>query len=61
MTMISLNPTILKGLCLTLWFYMCCSSDGKLLASLGSGGPCRVWDVSSSMVLSSLPNENVSN
>ncbi|XP_047151261.1 SEC12-like protein 2 isoform X2 [Vigna umbellata] len=34
------------------------SSDGKLLASLGSGGPCRVWDVSSSMVLSTLPNEN---
>ncbi|KAL3011516.1 hypothetical protein AAZX31_07G201900 [Glycine max] len=34
------------------------SSDGKLLASLGSGGPCKVWDVSSSMVLSSLSNEN---
>ncbi|XP_014509601.1 SEC12-like protein 2 isoform X1 [Vigna radiata var. radiata] len=34
------------------------SSDGKLLASLGSGGPCRVWDISSSMVLSTLPNEN---
>ncbi|KAL2344741.1 hypothetical protein Fmac_006026 [Flemingia macrophylla] len=37
------------------------SSDGKLLASLGSGGPCRVWDVSSSMVLASLSNENREN
>ncbi|KAK7362559.1 hypothetical protein VNO77_04675 [Canavalia gladiata] len=34
------------------------SSDGKLLVSLGSGGPCRVWDVSSSIVLASLSNEN---
>lgn len=34
------------------------SSDGKLLVSLGSGGPCRVWDLSSSIVLTSLPNEN---
>ncbi|KAI4313780.1 hypothetical protein L6164_026734 [Bauhinia variegata] len=34
------------------------SSDGKLLASLGSAGPCRVWDLSSTMVLTSLPNEN---
>ncbi|RYR14256.1 hypothetical protein Ahy_B04g070825 isoform C [Arachis hypogaea] len=34
------------------------SSDGKLLVSLGSGGPCRVWDISSSIVLTSLPNEN---
>ncbi|TKY59026.1 SEC12 protein 2 [Spatholobus suberectus] len=34
------------------------SSDGKLLVSLVSGGPCRVWDVSSSIVLASLSNEN---
>ncbi|XP_057422281.1 SEC12-like protein 2 [Lotus japonicus] len=34
------------------------SSDGKWIVSLGSGGPCRVWDVSSSIVLASLSNEN---
>ncbi|KAI4357644.1 hypothetical protein L6164_001580 [Bauhinia variegata] len=34
------------------------SSDGKLLVSLGSAGPCRVWDLSSTMVLTSLSNEN---
>ncbi|KAI9079819.1 hypothetical protein K1719_038229 [Acacia pycnantha] len=34
------------------------SSDGKLLVSLGSGGPCRVWDVSSSTVLTSLSSKN---
>ncbi|XP_028758131.1 SEC12-like protein 2 [Neltuma alba] len=34
------------------------SSDGKLLVSLGSGGPCRVWDVSSSMVLTSISSKN---
>ncbi|RDX70186.1 SEC12-like protein 2, partial [Mucuna pruriens] len=37
------------------------SSDGKLLVSLGSGGPCRVWDVSSSIVLASLSIENCEN
>lgn len=58
---VSINPVICEGLCLTVWFCLSCSSDGKLLASLGSGGPCKVWDVSSSMVLSSLSNENVSN
>ncbi|XP_004505275.1 SEC12-like protein 2 [Cicer arietinum] len=34
------------------------SSDGKLIASLGGGGPCRVWDISSAMVLATLTNEN---
>ncbi|KAK9138433.1 hypothetical protein Sjap_009027 [Stephania japonica] len=36
-----------------------CSSDGKLLVSLGSGGPHRVWDVESSKVVASLSKENV--
>ncbi|KAJ7954235.1 SEC12-like protein 2 [Quillaja saponaria] len=34
------------------------SSDGRFLVSLGSGGPCRVWDVTSSAVLASLSKEN---
>ncbi|KAK9276211.1 hypothetical protein L1049_005742 [Liquidambar formosana] len=34
------------------------SLDGKFLVSLGSGGPCRVWDVTSSGVVASLPKEN---
>ncbi|XP_054793608.1 SEC12-like protein 2 [Prosopis cineraria] len=34
------------------------SSDGKLLVSLGSGGPCRVWDASSSTVLASISSKN---
>ncbi|XP_028797306.1 SEC12-like protein 2 [Neltuma alba] len=34
------------------------SSDGKLLVSLGSGGPCRVWDVSLSTVLTSMSSKN---
>ncbi|KAF5727665.1 hypothetical protein HS088_TW22G01361 [Tripterygium wilfordii] len=34
------------------------SPDGKFLISLGRGGPGRVWDVSSSMVVASLPKEN---
>lgn len=37
------------------------SPDGKFLVSLGSGSPCRVWDVESSAVVASLPKENVSN
>ncbi|KAF9594929.1 hypothetical protein IFM89_035493 [Coptis chinensis] len=34
------------------------SSDGKYLVSLGSGSSCRVWDVSSSKIVASLPKEN---
>ncbi|KAK9091175.1 hypothetical protein Sjap_024352 [Stephania japonica] len=34
------------------------SSDGKLLISLGSGGPPRVWDVESSKAVASLSKEN---
>ncbi|KAF3432184.1 hypothetical protein FNV43_RR26923 [Rhamnella rubrinervis] len=34
------------------------SPDGKLLVSLGSGGPCRVWDITSSAVVASLQKEN---
>ncbi|XP_042503062.1 SEC12-like protein 2 [Macadamia integrifolia] len=34
------------------------SSDGKLLVSLGNGGPCRVWDVTLSTVIASLPKES---
>ncbi|KAJ4960601.1 hypothetical protein NE237_020511 [Protea cynaroides] len=34
------------------------SSDGKFLVSLGNGGPCRVWDVTSSTVVASLPKES---
>ncbi|KAF7827672.1 SEC12-like protein 2 [Senna tora] len=34
------------------------SSDGKLLVSLGSGGPCRVWELSSSTVLTSISSKN---
>ena len=29
---------------------MSCSPDGKFLVSLGSGGPGRVWDLTSSTV-----------
>lgn len=36
------------------------SPDGKLLVSLGNGG-CRVWDVTSSKAVASLPKGNVSN
>ncbi|GAB2296966.1 hypothetical protein Dimus_031070 [Dionaea muscipula] len=34
------------------------SLDGKFLVSVGGGGPCRVWDVTSSKVVASLPKEN---
>ncbi|CAJ2678653.1 unnamed protein product [Trifolium pratense] len=34
------------------------SFDGKLIVSLGGGGPCRVWDVSSAIALATLANEN---
>ncbi|KAH7516344.1 hypothetical protein FEM48_Zijuj10G0125100 [Ziziphus jujuba var. spinosa] len=34
------------------------SHDGKLLVSLGGGGPCRVWDVTSSSVVTSLRKQN---
>ncbi|KAF8399000.1 hypothetical protein HHK36_014867 [Tetracentron sinense] len=34
------------------------SFDGKFLVSLGSGGPCRVWDLTSSTIVASLPKEN---
>ncbi|KAK9106110.1 hypothetical protein Scep_022954 [Stephania cephalantha] len=34
------------------------SFDGKLLVSLGRGGPPRVWDVESSKVVASLSKEN---
>lgn len=40
---------------------MCCSPDGKFLASVGSGGPARVWDVSSSMPVAALQKEKVRN
>lgn len=38
-----------------------CSPDGKFLVSLGSGGPGRVWDLTSSTAVASLPKENVRN
>ena len=38
---------------------MSCSPDGKFLVSLGSGGPGRVWDLTSSTVAASLLKENV--
>lgn len=34
------------------------SIDGKYLVSVGSGGPCKVWDVTSSRAVASLPKEN---
>ncbi|XP_058092610.1 SEC12-like protein 2 [Magnolia sinica] len=34
------------------------SSGGKIVASLGSSGPCRVWDLTSLMVVANLPGEN---
>ncbi|KAF9618778.1 hypothetical protein IFM89_002646 [Coptis chinensis] len=34
------------------------SSDENYLVSLGSGSSCRVWDVSSSKIVASLPKEN---
>ncbi|RVW17016.1 SEC12-like protein 2 [Vitis vinifera] len=34
------------------------SPDGKFLVSLGSGGPGRVWDLTSSTAIASLPKEN---
>ncbi|KAJ4709731.1 SEC12-like protein 2 [Melia azedarach] len=34
------------------------SPDGKYLVSLGNRGPARVWDVTSSTVVASLPKEN---
>ncbi|KAJ7942996.1 SEC12-like protein 2 [Quillaja saponaria] len=37
------------------------SSDGRFLVSLGSGGPCRVWDMASSAVLASLSKEKDEN
>lgn len=36
-----------------------CSIDGKYLVSLGSGGPCKVWDVISSKAIATLARENV--
>ncbi|XP_030529257.1 SEC12-like protein 2 [Rhodamnia argentea] len=34
------------------------SLDGKFLVSLGNSGPCRVWDLTSSVAVASLPKEN---
>ncbi|KMS99839.1 hypothetical protein BVRB_1g016910 [Beta vulgaris subsp. vulgaris] len=34
------------------------SIDGKYLVSLGSGGPCKVWDVISSKAIATLAREN---
>ncbi|XP_019445845.1 PREDICTED: SEC12-like protein 2 isoform X2 [Lupinus angustifolius] len=34
------------------------SSDDKLLVSVGGAGPSRVWDISSSKLLTTLSNEN---
>lgn len=34
------------------------SPDGRFLVSLGSGGPCRVWDVRSSMVVACFPRQD---
>ncbi|XP_057425041.1 SEC12-like protein 2 isoform X2 [Lotus japonicus] len=34
------------------------SSNGKWIVSLGSGGPCRVWDLSSGIALGSLSTKN---
>eukprot|EP00262_Sarcandra_glabra_P012780 TRINITY_DN3369_c0_g1_i1.p1 TRINITY_DN3369_c0_g1~~TRINITY_DN3369_c0_g1_i1.p1 ORF type:complete len:404 (+),score=67.89 TRINITY_DN3369_c0_g1_i1:81-1292(+) len=34
------------------------SKDGKFLVSLGSSGPCRVWDLTSFTVVANLPREN---
>ncbi|KAH9618224.1 hypothetical protein KSS87_016168 [Heliosperma pusillum] len=34
------------------------SIDGKYLVTLGSGGPCRVWDVTTSTVVATLLKEN---
>ncbi|CAD5177822.1 unnamed protein product [Musa acuminata subsp. malaccensis] len=33
------------------------SSNGKFLVSLGNSGPCRVWDLTSSTAIASLPRE----
>ena len=41
--------------------WLSCSPDGKFLVSLGDRGPGRVWDVTSSTVVASLPAEKVSN
>ncbi|TQD71827.1 hypothetical protein C1H46_042638 [Malus baccata] len=37
--------------------WLSCSPDGKFLISLGDRGPGRVWDVTSSTVVASLPAE----
>ncbi|KAJ8769262.1 hypothetical protein K2173_002190 [Erythroxylum novogranatense] len=37
---------------------LCFSPDGKFLVSLGSRGPGRVWDMSSTTVVASLSKEN---
>ncbi|KAG6476708.1 SEC12-like protein 2 [Zingiber officinale] len=37
------------------------SSNGKFLVSLGSSGPCRVWDLTSSTVTASLARESGEN
>lgn len=34
------------------------SLDGKFLVSLGDSGPCRVWDLTSSVAKASLPKED---
>lgn len=40
------------------WFLIC-SIDGKYLVSVGSGCPCKVWDVTSSEAVAALPQQNV--
>ncbi|KAL6957954.1 hypothetical protein U1Q18_043144 [Sarracenia purpurea var. burkii] len=52
---------ICNVLFLTVGLAMSCSPDGKFLVSVGSGGPGRVWDLTSSMPVASLLKENVSN
>ncbi|XP_030450331.1 SEC12-like protein 2 [Syzygium oleosum] len=44
------TPSSLKDLAFSL--------DGKFLASLRKSGPCRVWDLTSSVAVASLPKEN---
>ncbi|KAL9228784.1 hypothetical protein vseg_004327 [Gypsophila vaccaria] len=34
------------------------SIDGKYLVTLGSGGPCRIWDLTTSATVATLPKEN---
>lgn len=58
MHVVCLSKLLLCDEVMVMGVILFCSPDGKYLVSLG--GPCRVWDVTSSTVVTALPKENVS-